>query len=337
VKVPPKEVPCQTLYKGIIKHGDKEYPSEHPALVSPKLWDEANEAIKPEKTESSKLQRRDKHVHLLKGLLKCGHCGTSLTPYPSGKKDANGQPYLYYTCTHVSKDGGASECPVRSIPARAFEELILGYLGEIGRHPEIIEASIRASNDAKIKAVRPLKSKLAELERRHRELSEAVRNCVEVVKHKGANNITDSFMAEAERFATEQREVELEKTKLNIEINYRDSVVANKQVIADALRRLEDVMRNLPGEDQKELVRLVVREIYVNHFDPETDQAPEENGVFKAKIRTKWYLVNISLFASDLIPEGYKSGEISSDLDRIGSRGRARTCNITVNSRALYH
>jgi hypothetical protein len=149
--------------KGIIEHGDKEYPSEHPALVSAKLWDEANEAIKPEKTESSKLQRRDKHVHLLKGLLKCGHCGTSLTPYPSGKKDANGQPYLYYTCTHVSKDGGASECPVRSIPARAFEELILGYLGEIGRHPEIIEASICASNDAKIKAVRPLKSKLASL------------------------------------------------------------------------------------------------------------------------------------------------------------------------------
>ena len=27
----------------------------------------------------------------------------------------------------------------------------------------------------------------------------------------------------------------------------------------------------------------------------------------------------------------------SSDLKRIGSRGRARTYNITVNSRALYH
>ena len=26
-----------------------------------------------------------------------------------------------------------------SIPARAFEDLILGYIGEIGRHPEVIE------------------------------------------------------------------------------------------------------------------------------------------------------------------------------------------------------
>ena len=295
--------------KGIIEHGDKEYPSEHPALVSAKLWDEANEAIKPEKTESSKLQRRDKHVHLLKGLLKCGHCGTSLTPYPSGKKDANGQPYLYYTCTHVSKDGGASECPVRSIPARAFEDLILGYLGEIGRHPEIIEAAVRASNEAKTKAVRPLKAKLADLERRHRELSEGVQNCVEVGKRKGAQNITDSFMAEAERLSSEQREIELEKTKLNIEINYRESVVADKQVIADALLRFEAVMKNLPGEDQKELVRLVVREISVKHVEPGADQAHQENGVFKTKIRTKWYLVNMSLYASGLFARVSQEGK----------------------------
>ena len=35
----------------------------------------------------------------------------------------------------------------------------------------------------------------------------------------------------------------------------------------------------------------------------------------------KWYLVNISLFASDLFPAGCKPGEISSDLKQIGSAG----------------
>jgi hypothetical protein len=55
--------------------------------------------------------------------------------------------------------------------------------------------------------------------------------------------------------------------------------------------------------------------------------------------KSKWYLVNISLFASDLIPEYYKSGGISSDFNRVGSRGRARSCNITVNpdKSGLYH
>jgi hypothetical protein len=109
------------------------------------------------------------------------------------------------------------------------------------------------------------------------------------------------------------------------------------RLIADALLRFEKVMRSLPPEDQKELIQLLVREISVKHFDPAKDSVPREKGVFNTKIRTKWYLVNITLFASDLIPETYKDGEMSSDSDRIGSRGRARTCNPPVNSRLLYH
>jgi hypothetical protein len=108
-------------------------------------------------------------------------------------------------------------------------------------------------------------------------------------------------------------------------------------VIADGLLSFEKVMKGLPAEDQKDLARLLVREISVKHFDPKTDQEPKEKGVFNTKIRTKWYLVNISLFANDLIPDGYKIGEISLDLKRNGSRGRARTCNPPVNSRLLYH
>ena len=325
------------VYKGIIKHGDKEYPSEHPALVSAKLWEEANAALQRRPDQPKRLQSRDKHFHLLKGLLVCGECGTSLTPYPSGKKDPDGNPYLYYTCTHVSKDGKASPCPVRSIPARAFEDLIISYLGEIGRHPEIIEAAVQASNEEKQKAIRPLKAKMAELERRYRALSESVRNCIELGKKKGAKNIGDDFIAEANRLSEEKLAVELEKTKIQMDINYREGVVADKQIIADALKQFGSVVKSLPEADQKELVQLIIREVSVKHFDPETDPTPKENGVFKTKIRTKWYLVNISLFASDLFPAGFQTGEISSDLKRIGSRGRARTFNFAVNSRALYH
>jgi len=108
--------------------------------------------------------------------------------------DPDGHPYLYYTCTHVAKDGSAAECPVRSIPTRAFEDLIIGY---------------------------------------------------------------------------------------------RESVVADKQVIADALLRFNSVMKSLPPGDQKELVQLLGREVSVKHSDPEKDPAPREKGVFNAKIRTK--------------------------------------------------
>jgi site-specific DNA recombinase len=325
------------LYKGIILHNGVEYPSEHPGLVSPKLWQEANEALLPIKNAGTRFQMRDKHVHLLKGLLKCGHCGTALTPFPSGKKDKNGNPHLYYTCTNVIKDGRAAECLVRSIPARDFEKLIIGYIGELGRHPEIIQATVKASNEAKKKSIRPLRSQLAVLEKRYRELSEAVNNCVEAAKRKGARNITDDFMAEAERLAEEKHTVELEREKLRIEIDYREKVVADERAIADALLRFEKVVDNLPPEEQKELLRLIIREIAVKHFDPEKDKAPVHEGVFRTKIRTKWYLVNMSLYASDLFARVSQEGKISSYFDRIGSPGRTRTYNLVINSHSLHH
>ena len=60
------------------------------------------------------------------------------------------------------------------------------------------------------------------------------------------------------------------------------------------------IIRKLSDEEQKELIRLLVKEITVNHFDPEKDRDPAGVGAFKAKIRTRWYAVNISLYANDL-------------------------------------
>ena len=207
------------IYKGVIRHGEEEYPSQHPALVSKDLWEDANTALHPaEGRTRSPLYKRDKHVHILKGLLKCGHCGTTLTPYPAGKKDANGNPYLYYACTHVVKDGAASTCPVRSIPARSFEEIIVGYIGELGRHPEIIAETIEVSNRAKVSALRPIKAKLVRLDKEFQDVAKDVQSCVEAAKKKGAGHISEAFIAEAETLAARKHELDIERQKLRIDL-----------------------------------------------------------------------------------------------------------------------
>jgi hypothetical protein len=46
-------------------------------------------------------------------------------------------------------------------------------------------------------------------------------------------------------------------------------------------------MNALEGDEQKELVRLMVKEVVVNRFDPEKEKLPAGKTVFPIKIRTQ--------------------------------------------------
>ena len=78
-----KKIIAHPIYKGYVKFDDEEFKGEHQAILSINMWDRANKLLKPvnpRKIEYSK----DTHIHLLKGLAKCGECDTLLTPYPAG-------------------------------------------------------------------------------------------------------------------------------------------------------------------------------------------------------------------------------------------------------------
>jgi hypothetical protein len=171
-----------------------------------------------------------------------------------------------------------------------------------------------------------MRSQLAERERRLKELTEAVATCIEAAKAKGAANISADFMAEADKLAQEKREVEMEVEKLRIDIGHRERVVADEGIIADALVRFGEVMKNLPPDDQKDMVHLIVKDIKVwsipspdgENRERKQGQATEggvnpdeakpfaeadQPGVFKTRIRTKWYRVNVTIHASRVMAE----------------------------------
>ena len=60
-----------------------------------------------------------------------------------------------------------------------------------------------------------------------------------------------------------------------MDINHRENVVADKQLIADALLKFDRVLKKLPDDEQKELVHLIVREITVKQYDPNSDPEPK--------------------------------------------------------------
>ncbi|WP_293761478.1 recombinase family protein, partial [uncultured Aquitalea sp.] len=69
---------------------------------------------------------------LLTGLLRCGHCGASMTII-TGK----GGRYRYYMCTN-RRNKQTTICPSKSLPMEKLDDVVLGYFSEYWLVPERI-------------------------------------------------------------------------------------------------------------------------------------------------------------------------------------------------------
>jgi hypothetical protein len=78
---------------------------------------------------------------LLKGLIRCGHCGSTMAPFPSGKTGPSGERFLYYQCSDAIKRPHHCDCPVRRLPARKIDDAVARILMDLVRDPTHLQQS----------------------------------------------------------------------------------------------------------------------------------------------------------------------------------------------------
>ena len=300
-----KNIISNPIYKGYVHLDDKEYPGEHQAIISEAEWQKANKHLTT-KTNRPTNYAKDDHTHLLKGILKCGQCQCNLTPYPSGKKDKNGQPYLYYACGKVVDNGKNSDCKVRMLPAREFEAIIKQALQGLGQNKALINSAIHNTTNHNKKRIKPLELEKEQTTNALIKTVKEINRLVNIMKSqdmvgKEINNEYKVLLEERKRLENNQQKIELE-----IERCQQDTLDAEN--IARTLQAFDKVISVLPIDDQKELFQLLIREITVWHYDPAKEKAPRfERGAFTAKIRTKWYKIKLDLYQFPQIDEYYHS------------------------------
>ena len=321
------------VYKGFLRYNGRLYPARHEAIVDEATWDHANKAIGMERTDDRGLRHKDDHVHLLKGILKCGVCGLAMTPYPSGKKTKDGTPYLYYACVNFTKDGSETTCPVRMLPARDFESLVKDVLSDLGRSPAVLQACVDAANREAVTSVTDMEQRLL----RHRDaigrLTASIRRIIEIMKQDDL--LAEDIKTEYRRLIREKEALQALADRLELDVERRRKRVLDVGLIRHSLQDFARLVGLLTLEDQKELFQLLLRDVDVQPFDPESDGLPAEDGVVTTKIRARWYRVRITLYQIPGVALVNRAAE-SSDNGVSGSPTRIRTWNLPVNSRALY-
>ena len=161
------------LYIGrVTLHGDV-YDGLQEAIVDEETFRQAQERLVANRNgQSPGPGTRNKHGALLRGLIKCGACGSALGHTYTKKGN---RLYKFYTCTRRVKEG-KDACPTPPFSAPDIEAFVVDQIRQVGRDPqlahEVFEEAKRQQHDslARIKSEhdRLIKQKIQRDERARR-------------------------------------------------------------------------------------------------------------------------------------------------------------------------
>ncbi|MGE9293484.1 MAG: recombinase zinc beta ribbon domain-containing protein [Puniceicoccales bacterium] len=233
-------------------------------IVSEELWAAANKALDDaKKSDVVRIQERDRWFHPLKGLIRCGVCGSLMSPRPTSKRDSNGRPYSYYRCRGAAEDRKACSTPVKQLPARLIEDLIYNYLGKMADSPEVIDALVGNAQRGKTSKIRRLGTEIRKHSRALDAIKKKIENLAEVAAEMGIKEFSEDLKKQVKRLTSKREEIlaaihrcQCEQDALKDERDYRQS-------IQNGLKHFSEALRTLSEKEQRELIQLIIQGIII--------------------------------------------------------------------------
>ena len=120
------------IYTGRVNHKGTIYKGEHEAIVDEATWQKVQACLR-RNGRSGGGAVRNRHGALLKGLLYCIPCQSSMIHTYTAR---NNRRYRYYVCARAQKEGWDT-CPSKSIPAAQIEDFVVDQIRRVGSNPEL--------------------------------------------------------------------------------------------------------------------------------------------------------------------------------------------------------
>ncbi len=251
------------LYIGKLRYKDKLFPGQHPAIVDEKLFDRVQKLLS-KNDGNHKSINQDKHDFLLRSFIKCTACGSTMSPnfaYSKGRK------YFYYKCVKVDKLD-KNECSVRSVPAREVESLIVERLAFLGQNKKLVEKIVKEAQESSVKAIGPIREKKKRIESELVKIRQEANKLVSVLGSSNNGHAKNHFVLERlHELENSEKDNQTKVSEVEMELQKLENRMIDANVIRQNLQRFEAVFAKLMPNEKKELLRLLIKEIFydLNH------------------------------------------------------------------------
>lgn len=228
-------------------------PFAAPAIVDRDTWDQARAQLRQNSLHSPRNNRR--HHYLLKGLLRCGGCGRTLTGQPNGE-------VLYYQHNRGEAPWLHEPCSLRpSYRTTLLEPLVRDAIGSAFQNPQLLlEEYRRRLSESQTMTGSELGKKQIALALKRTKAQE--------------DRFIDAYKNEAmdlPRFKEEMGKLKARRDQLERQRVEQDKIARQRASAANAMQEFEtfcervaEGLEHLTPEEWQKLLRLVVDRIIVD-------------------------------------------------------------------------
>jgi site-specific DNA recombinase len=189
----------------------------------------------------------------LKGVIRCGHCGCSMGPTYTRKKD---RQYTYYICEKDAKRT-VSLCPLKRVPAGDIEQAVIEQLSAVFRTPTLVAKTYFAAREIESMEKARLIQQKSQLEEK---LAQARRQALELMKPGNDQPNKNEMLA-----TVNSRVVDLSKQLPHVASRCKAYQCSNitEQDVFEAFQNVEAFWEELFPVERNRLIRLLVDKVEI--------------------------------------------------------------------------
>ena len=258
------------MYAGKVEHKGKLYDGRQQPIVPTDLFDEIQLILGKNRERRGNFRDQHAHVFLLQGLIRCGKCGSFMTPKSCTGR--GGKLHFYYQCTQQSHSNG-TRCDVRYVPAEAAEEYVLKELRKWAMSEPEIGRVVEMANEQKDTRLKSLRADEQRVVRERQGVQEKIDNIVAQVE--GGKQFK-SLQARLGELESELKALDDYLAGVKLDRDHIKQESLSLELIAETYRDFPGIVdRFVAGGKWQEVKDLVAR--YVSaidwHQDPDDPSA----------------------------------------------------------------
>jgi site-specific DNA recombinase len=242
------------LYTGKVAYQGELYDAPHEPIIDPETWAAVQHHLR---LPGKRVYRAptNRTPALLRGLVRCGVCGSSMAPHYAQKKNRR---WGYYVCLKSQKEGAAA-CPGSRVPLAEIDKFVVGKVRAIGTDPRLVAETVKAAR-LELEARKPaLQAELAGLEKEQRQLGQERDNLLAAIRQGGPGTSTlNGELGKAEEaLASDCERVEA----LRGELAALESQAIDEEDLQVALASFEPVWDELFPAERARILLLLLEEV----------------------------------------------------------------------------